>query len=305
MKSAVISIVRNEADIIELFVRYHAIIFDHVFIIDHLSKDGTSDILAALVKEGLPLTVTQSTSFYHAQGEAMTSLLKEVREKHKPSVLMAIDADEFVVGDIRQAAHDLPKNYPCTLSALWWNYAPTKEDNFHILRDICYRNKHINPNQHKTMIPGPILDMNTHMREGCHEVYLGDGVLRMVISPHLHLAHFPIRSADQFMKKALVGWTAKLANPANRGLRPDWSHWKMFFDRAKKGIAPSLPELQSLALGYTVDHHAQEIDLMYDPVSCIGIDIKYPYDGKYQPFEALADAADLLAAELGLSDSLA
>jgi len=299
MKSAIVSIVRNESDIIELFVRYHARIFDHVFIIDHLSKDGTSETLASLVKEGLPLTVTQSTSFYHAQGEAITGLIKEVRQKHKPSVLMAIDADEFVVGDIRQAAHDLPRNFPCTLSALWWNYAPTKDMNPHVLRDICYRNKQINPIQHKTLIPGPILDMNVHMREGCHEVYFGDGILHMVISPHLHLAHFPIRSAEQFMKKALVGWTAKLANPANRGLRPDWSHWKMFFDRAKKGIALSLTELQSLALGYTVDHLATESDLVLDPVACDGLDIKYPCDGKYQPFEALADAAELLAAELG------
>jgi hypothetical protein len=300
MKSVVVSVVRNEADVIELFVRYHARMFDHVFIIDHLSKDGTSNILSSLIKEDLPLTVKQSNSFYHAQGELITDLLKEIRKKHKPSVLMAIDADEFVVGDILRASYDLPKNIPCTLSALWWNYAPDKLFNPHVLKDICYRNSKINPIQHKTLIPGPILDMDVHMREGCHEVYFGKQPLRMVISKHLHLAHFPIRSTDQFMKKALVGWISKLANPANKGKSPNWSHWKMFFDRAKNGIYPSLDELQSFALGYTVDHLSKENDLVYDPVPCEEIELKYPYEGKYQAFEALSDAAELLAFEIGL-----
>lgn len=300
MKSAVLSIVRNEADIIEVFVRYHIQKFDHVFIVDHLSKDGTSDILNQLVQEGLPLTVQKSDVPYHAQGHLMTSLLKEVRSKHKISVVMPIDADEFVVGDIRKAAYDLPSNVPCTVSALWYNYAPTALENLHPLKDICYRNKQVNPIQHKTLIPGPLIDHNVHVLEGCHELYFGEKMVQMIVSEHLHLAHFPIRSAIQFMKKALVGWTAKLANPANQGNKPEWSHWKMFFDKAKKGEL-SLLELQSLALGYTVDHHSDSSDLIYDPVSYSETDIKYPFDDKYQPLEALADAAEMMAYQLGLS----
>jgi hypothetical protein len=72
MKTALVSVVRNEADIIEVFVRHHAKLFDKLFIIDHRSTDGTSDILRALAKEGLPVEVTQGDAPYHAQGEVIT-----------------------------------------------------------------------------------------------------------------------------------------------------------------------------------------------------------------------------------------
>lgn len=55
MKIVAVSMARNEADIIEAFVRYHCRIFDAIVIVDHASIDGTSEILDALRSEGLPL----------------------------------------------------------------------------------------------------------------------------------------------------------------------------------------------------------------------------------------------------------
>jgi hypothetical protein len=50
--------VRNEADIIEAFVRHNLSRLDGLLIIDHRSDDRTRDILAALAREGLPLALT-------------------------------------------------------------------------------------------------------------------------------------------------------------------------------------------------------------------------------------------------------
>ena len=300
MKSICLSIVRNEADIIEVFVRHHAKVFDHVFIIDHLSKDGTKDILNSLIKEGLPLTVTEENAYFHNQGNAITNRLKEIRKKYRPLLMMPLDADEFVIGDIKRAAWELP-NPGNTLSVTWHNYGMTKDDSddINVLKRITYKNKFINNLQHKPLIPGLVLDHDVYLQEGCHEVYTNGKIVRMIESKQIHLAHFPIRSAQQFMKKALVGWISKLANPANQGKAPDWSHWKLFFNLAKKGIEPSLNELQNLAFGYTFDHQLKEIQLEHSPVSCEGIDIKYPCGDKYPVFEALADTAELLASQLG------
>lgn len=298
MKSALFSVVRNECDIIESFVRYHAFKFDHIFVVDHNSKDGTSEILYSLQKEGLPLTIEKDNSPFHNQGQCITKLMKKVRSENKPSVVMAIDADEFVVGDIKRASYDLPKSVPCTLSATWHNYVPTLEENFHPLKTICYRTKKTNSIQHKTLVPGALFDLNVYMKEGCHEVYHKDRVFPLIASQHLHLAHFPIRSHNQFMKKSLVGWISKLANPSNGGTPPEWSHWKLFFDKAKKQDFSFL-DLQKLASGYTVDQNSTEIDLEYDPLN-VEFDIKYPISDTYQPIEALADAAEFLALQFGL-----
>lgn len=299
MKSACVSFVRNEADIIEVFVRYHAKIFDHLFIIEHNCKDGTSEILEKLVKEGLPLTTSKVTTAFHDQGRAVTDKLREIRKKHRLQAVVCLDADEFVVGDIKRAAYELP-GPTHTLALNWKNYAPTENDscNNNVLKRITYRNSLMNHTQHKILIPGPMLDYPTFVKEGCHELYFESSMINLIQSNNVYLAHFPIRSYDQFMKKALVGWISKCANPENRGIMPEWSHWKSFFDIAKKGSSISLKELQCLALGYTVDHQFSDFSLVQEPVPCDGIEMQYPIDDReYGSIESLADAAEILALE--------
>ena len=48
MKIAAISIVKNEADIIELFVKINSRICDHMYIVDGSSDDGTFEMLKEL-----------------------------------------------------------------------------------------------------------------------------------------------------------------------------------------------------------------------------------------------------------------
>lgn len=47
--------VRNEADIVEAFVRHNLTVLDALAIVDHGSLDGTADILRRLIGEGLPV----------------------------------------------------------------------------------------------------------------------------------------------------------------------------------------------------------------------------------------------------------
>ena len=55
MRLVAVSIVKNEADIIEAFVRHTHAWVDHHLVFDHDSTDGTREILQALRAEGLPL----------------------------------------------------------------------------------------------------------------------------------------------------------------------------------------------------------------------------------------------------------
>ena len=48
MKLYGVAMVRNEADIIEAFVRHNLTVLDGLVVVDHSSDDGTSEILSAL-----------------------------------------------------------------------------------------------------------------------------------------------------------------------------------------------------------------------------------------------------------------
>ncbi len=56
-KVAAITMIKDECDIIELFVRINSRSVDHIFVIDHDSKDGTQEILLRLKAQGFPLTI--------------------------------------------------------------------------------------------------------------------------------------------------------------------------------------------------------------------------------------------------------
>jgi hypothetical protein len=76
MRLGAAAIVRNEADIIEAFVRHNLTLVDRLAIIDHGSFDGTESVLAALVKDGLPLTVFRDDTVAFLQSEKLTPLVR-------------------------------------------------------------------------------------------------------------------------------------------------------------------------------------------------------------------------------------
>ena len=62
-----VSMVKNEADVIESFVRHACTFVDEMYICDHKSTDGTLEILKSLQSEGLPIKISSYDSEDHAQ----------------------------------------------------------------------------------------------------------------------------------------------------------------------------------------------------------------------------------------------
>lgn len=75
-KIAVISMMKNEADIVESFVRYYAAFADCIIIADHNSNDGTWEILEKLKAEYPFLVTTTVEQMEYIQSEIMTSLME-------------------------------------------------------------------------------------------------------------------------------------------------------------------------------------------------------------------------------------
>lgn len=301
MDSVAISIVRNESDVIEAFVRYHSEIFDKVVIINHNSQDDTPIILQQLQDEGLPLEVREENLYYHGQAECMTTLAHEVWQKYHPKWIVPLDGDEFFVmkGDFGQLWKEMPK-LEHVLFPLWHNYVPTQYDPVqeqNILRKMKYKNRYINRNQHKVIIPGHLMQIDsTYLPEGNHELYYKNGEpVSYSITEMVHIAHFPVRSSEQIKRKAFVGWPSKLANPLNNGHAPTWSHWKLFYDKFRDGGDLTFEEMQALAAGYTTDQTPGGVEIVEQPVETPpGMTIKYP-PRPYSSLRALADTCEMLA----------
>ncbi len=76
--------VRNEADIIEPFVRHHASMLDEIVILEDGSSDATDTILSALQQEGLPLVVLRRAEIGYDQSRRMSGLMRHAFDTWRP-----------------------------------------------------------------------------------------------------------------------------------------------------------------------------------------------------------------------------
>lgn len=76
MSALAVSMVRNEADVIEPVVRQMATQVDRLVVADHRSTDGTREILEELAAD-LDLQVVDDPQVGHGQGETLTALARQ------------------------------------------------------------------------------------------------------------------------------------------------------------------------------------------------------------------------------------
>ena len=92
-----ISMVKNEMDVIESFVRHTLGFADLLIVADHKSTDQTREILEKLRDEGLPLIIEDVRTAIYEQADVMTHLLWEAADVQKADLVVPLDADEFLV----------------------------------------------------------------------------------------------------------------------------------------------------------------------------------------------------------------
>ena len=92
-----ITMVKNEMDVIESFVRHTLGFADRWLVADHLSSDRTREILERLRAEGLPIEIETVHEAAQIQAEVMTRLMHRAAEEYGADVVVPLDADEFLV----------------------------------------------------------------------------------------------------------------------------------------------------------------------------------------------------------------
>ncbi len=211
MQLVAVSVVKNEADIIESFVRHTRAWVDHHLIFDHDSTDGTREILGALQREGMPLTVYTDDALGNLQQIRSNALARLGVQEFNADWVLPLDADEAICAPDRDALEkalaSLPAGGPASYPLL--NYYPTAQDDANqanpFLR-LQFRNQEKSHTK-KLLVPRAlILDQSLTVSKGSHAIYRHDAPLAdQPLPAGFHLAHFQFRSsAQQAMRIALA-----------------------------------------------------------------------------------------------------
>lgn len=297
MKIQTICLARNEADILESFIRHHAR-FSSVAIALHRCLDNSREILAALVQEGLPLTWHEEDRFAYEQNDVMTQMMTQAFTDGADWVL-PLDADEFLLGDAESvlSEHGTPAS---VLRVPWRGYVPHKEDDPaepHVLRRITHRRETECMQWYKVLVPRALAS-ETKLSMGNHFLHRSTGTIIDSVDVPLTLAHFPVRSSRQISRKVFGGWLANCARSDRT--KESCFQWKGVFDQLKQCRELSVSKLTDIALTYAVRKDldiARAVPIISDPIPCT-FDIRYPITD-IDPMTVLLENAEELAIEYG------
>ncbi|MEM6758520.1 MAG: glycosyltransferase family 2 protein [Pseudomonadota bacterium] len=255
-----VSVVRNEADIIETMVRQNLYYLDHIVMIDNGSIDGTPDIIRRLQSEGLSCELRIDTRQNHQQHMILTEFIQRTTQEFSATRIVLIDGDEFIDGDKDAVVEEL-RTSSDVLNIPWKTYVPTPNDDTSertILSRIGHRREIEDPQYSKASIPQSMCS-SIKVGRGSHSVRQNRKRVRGVPARNISFAHFPVRSPQQLVGKILLGsWKIRMRKHS----RGEANHW---MDLARE--LQQTPDLSDARFFEIASYYANQSKgtLVFDP----------------------------------------
>ncbi len=305
---AVVALMRNEADILEAFVRYHLQFVAGILLIDHRSTDRTRDIVASLQREGLPIELRLREELSYDQALFVNAHAGEAARAFHADWILPLDLDEMLgapncappTDEIARLDRSRPVKIP------WRTYVPTAGDDIgepNPVKRIRHRLAHETYQFHKIAVPSAMLaDRRYRISMGNHDLL--DGKTGKPVSTRAaretFMAHYPIRSPEQYASKVLVGWLSSLLKGAR--VKTEAYQWKRGFDLIlERGPIP-YEDLGPIAIDYTACSDAKpDPTLIEEPLrpDLVGFRLAYPGLAHANPTTTALRVAEEIATELG------
>jgi hypothetical protein len=303
--------VRNECDIIEAFVRHHAAVLDQLYIVDNGSSDGTLEILERLSASGFSIKLRRDKSVAYYQSVATTGSIKAALEDEPWGCVFPLDCDEFLLVNDRKALEaEIACLAPDEAGLLVSDqYAPTESDDtaesdpvVRIVHRIVsepalplFHGKAVAP-YHLASSPA------VAMGEGNHHILVPDRRTPERWLTKARIAHFPVRSTDQFVSKVV---TTRLAWLSRADYQPYLGHHIAMFYEQLRDHSEIVP-LHLLDAAFTYldtylgpQHCIYQRKLVRDPVRREGGPLRHLDLAKPMALPKILDFAEQIARQLG------
>jgi hypothetical protein len=269
MKLCGLAMVRNEADIIEAFVRHNLRYLDELFVVMHAPNDETPHILAKLASEGLMLRLSRNEELAFRKADVMNGLVRDVMRDSGADFLFLLDADEFLKTSSRAVLEAslarVPEDAIPTLK--WVSYIPLPDDPAEESNPVTRIRWHRKSETKPTLkvIVGRSFASSGELRigEGNHYVVRPwgsrDQAVRHGLIADVALAHFPVRTEEQIFAKVAIGvWSRWLdQGKVDREMTLS-THWLSLYERFVDGGALPADVLSELAFSYSVPEALQD-----------------------------------------------
>lgn len=251
MKIVAISMVKDEADIIEHTVSNMLNQVDEVWVLDNGSTDGTSDIL-----RNLGVHVIHDPVVGYFQSKKMTELAYTIQADW----IVPFDADEYWCTKdgrtIKQTLSKITADYNAVEACLF-DYVSTAQDpnEYNPTKRIKWRRRFKAPLSKVAFRPKD----NFVINQGNHSVWHEQGTV--LLDDVLVVKHFPYRSADQFVSKVRNGSKAYTATDLPDSIGAHWRQYGYILESDGEEAVKHIYRTWFWSL-------APEIDatLVYDPI---------------------------------------
>lgn len=214
-----ISMIKNEQDIIEPFIRHNSKLMDLMFIIDNNSHDETKSICLKLSRELRNIIIINNPSTTYDQSTITSQALRYIQAATFSDFIFFLDADEFISASNQDDLLMKLANIPIGSCGLmpWKTFIPdpqlSESEQPEPLKRMRFRRRLESPQYHKAALRlGGTLDQRLTVSQGNHMVFNHKNKpLKTIYLHNIPLLHFPVRSMDQILAKGAIGHNANKA----------------------------------------------------------------------------------------------
>lgn len=210
MKIISLTMVNNESEIIESFIRYNYNFVDEMIIVDNGCTDSTIRIINELIREGYKITVYDESLEAYNQFKLDNKYLDKIINEKDADLIIPLDTDEFITSDSnpREVLEQLDLNHVYYVNWQW--YVITKEDNedevfVPLKMKYCLKNAPYNYSDGtpvtKVIIPAKYYqELHLTLSMGHHSVF-GNNKVDIIKLDCIRFGHYRVISTEQLIYK--------------------------------------------------------------------------------------------------------
>ncbi len=269
MDITVIGMVKNSADIIESYIRGNGLFADRFAIINNNSTDNTLEILNSLKEEGFRIDIFNDPENARFQSMKMNILIQRVLSMYETDWLIPLDDDEILFApdgrNVRDVIAGWDRDQAYYLSQRVYLPVESEDDGSEacVPRRITYAFGKKHRVVCKILFSSKIASMDGFLIvQGNHD-FVGPEVIK-TSQQEIMIAHYPVRSRQQLISKALINWTNYLATPFRK--EGNGKHIQRIYEMYKERMTVDDDLLLMSCLQFICDADEGNIEITKQPL---------------------------------------